>query len=126
MGKPKGLSPTQRTLRALRDRGLVCAIVEKFNQYAGQFGRREDLFGIIDIIALDPERGVIGIQACGSDFAGHKRKILEEKYQETSDWLNTPGTSLELWSWRKLKVKRGGKAMVWKPRVEVIELEIQE
>lgn len=125
MGKSKGLSPVQRTLKALRDRGLVCAIVEKFNQYAGPFGRHEDLFNIIDIIALGPE-GVIGIQACGSDFARHKEKILVEKYQETSDWLNTPGTSLELWAWRKIKVKRGGKAMVWKPRVEVIELEIQE
>jgi len=125
MGKSKGLSSVQRTLKALRDRGLECAIVEKFNQYAGPFGRREDLFGIIDIIALGPD-GVIGIQACGSDFAGHKEKILVGKYQETYNWLNTPGTSLELWGWRKIKVKRGGKAMVWKPRVERIELEIQE
>jgi len=122
MTKTKGLSPTQRTLRALRDRGLKCAIVEKFNQYAGSFGRREDLFGIIDIIALDPQKGIIGIQSCGSDFNKHKKKILEEKYQETYDWLNTPGTSLELWSWRKVKAKRGGKAMIWKPRVEIITL----
>jgi hypothetical protein len=29
----KSLSPTQRTLRALRERGLVCAIVEKWNPH---------------------------------------------------------------------------------------------
>ena len=118
-----GLSPVQRTMRVLRERGCICQVVERFNPYGGTHGIRVDLFNIIDIIALDPERGVIGIQACGSDFAAHKKKILVEKYQETSDWLNTPGTSLELWGWRKLRVKRGGKAMVWKPRVEIIELE---
>jgi len=123
MGKVKGLSSTQRTLRALRDRGMVCAIVEKFNAYAGPFGRREDLFGIIDILALDPERGVVGIQSCTTAFAEHKRKLLEDKYQETHDWLSTPGTSLELWGWRKKLVKRGGKAVRWEPRVEEITIE---
>ena len=130
----RGLSPTQRTLRALRDQGQVCAIVERFNQYAGPFGRREDLFGIIDVLALDPERGVVGIQCCGSDFKAHKDKILIEKAQETHDWLSTKvhcpycghwssATSLEVWSWRKVKLKRGGKAMRWKAKVEEIKME---
>lgn len=118
-----GLSPTQRTLKALRERGLVCAIVEKFNAHAGPFGIRQDLFGIIDILALDPESGVIGVQSTGQDFAGHKRKLLEERNQECRDWLKTPGTTLELWGWRKIKLKRGGKAMRWIPRVANIILE---
>ena len=117
------MTPTQRTLRALRDRGLVCAIVEKFNRYAGPHGIRQDLFGIIDVLALDPECGVIGVQSTGQDFAGHVRKLTEERYQETLDWLKTPGTALELWGWRKVKVKRGGKAVQWKPRVGVFRLE---
>jgi hypothetical protein len=111
------MTPTQRTLRALRDRGMVCAIVEKFNSYAGPHGLRQDLFGIIDVLALDPERGVIGVQSCGQDFSGHRTKIIEERHQETLDWLSTPGTALELWGWRKTKVKRGGVAMRWTPRV---------
>jgi hypothetical protein len=119
----KSLSPTQRTLRALRDRGLVCAIVEKFNPYAGAHGIRQDLFGIIDVLALDPQLGVIGVQSTGTDFAGHKRKLLEDRYQECLDWLSTPGTQLELWGWRKVKFKRGGKAMRWRPRVAVITLD---
>lgn len=117
-----GLTPTQRTLRALRDRGLVCAIVEKFNAYAGPHGLRQDLFGIIDVLALDPEHGVIGVQSCGQDFSAHLHKLTEEKAQETSDWLRTPGTSLELWGWRKVKLKRGGLAMRWQPRVAYIQL----
>jgi len=116
------MTPTQRTMRELRNQGRVCAIVEKWNQFVGPHGIRQDLFGIIDILALDPERGVVGIQACGSDFAAHMRKITDERHQETHDWLSTPGTSLELWGWRKVKLKRGGKAMRWKPRVREITL----
>lgn len=117
------LSPTQRTLRALKDRGLVCAIVEKWNQHAGPFGIRQDLFGIIDVLALDPQAGVIGVQSCGNTFSAHLRKMQEEKNQECVDWLSTPGTSLELWAWRKVKLKRGGKAVRWMPRVKVLTLE---
>jgi len=116
-------SPTQRTLRALRNRGLVCEIVEKFNCYAGSFGQRKDLFGIIDIIALSPD-GVIGIQSCGNSFSEHYRKILESEY--LVDWLNTPGTSLELWAWRKCKRKldKGySEKLYWTPRTRIITLE---
>ena len=115
-----GLSPTQRTLRYLREQGHVAAIVEKWNPHVGI---RQDLFGFIDIIALDPEKGVIGVQSTGQDFAGHYRKLTTERYQEVSDWLKTPGTSLLLIGWRKLKVKRGGKAMRWSPRIQEITLE---
>jgi len=118
MTKVKGLSPTQRTLKALRNRGLKCAIVEKFNHYAGRFGRREDLFGIIDIIALGTE-GVIGVQSCGASFSQHYKKMTEEHAQDTIDWLETPGTSLELWAWRRVKLRRGSKAVRWRPRVAV-------
>ena len=117
------MSPTQRTIRELRNQGRRCGIVEKFNAYAGPHGLRIDLFGIIDIIALDPERGVIGVQSCGNSFSAHLKKILIEHYQETLDWLQTPGTVLELWAWRKVKKKRGGKAMVWRPRIKQITLE---
>lgn len=110
-------SPTQRTIRELRNQGRVCAVVERFNAFVGPHGIRQDLFGIIDVLALDPERGVVGIQCCGTDFAAHERKILEERTQESIDWLSTPGTVLELWGWRKVKLQRGGKAMRWQPRI---------
>lgn len=114
------MTPTQRTIRELKNRGLVCAIVEKWNAYAKI---RQDMFGIIDIIALDPQRGVIGVQACGSAFSAHYHKLTEEKAQETYDWISTPGTHLELWGWRKIKKVRGGKAMIWEPRIQEITLE---
>ena len=115
-------SPTQRTMRELRQQGRVCGIVERYNAFVGPHGIRQDLFGIIDIIALDPERGVVGIQSCGSDFAAHERTILQDRAQESIDWLSTPGTVLELWGWRKVKLKRGGVAMRWQPRLREFTL----
>jgi len=117
-----GLSAVQRTIRELKNQGVICGIVERFNPYVGEHGIRQDLFGIIDIIALDTSRGVIGVQCCGSDFAGHIKKLKEEKAQESINWLQTPGTVLELWGWRKIKLKRGGKAMRWSPRIREITL----
>jgi hypothetical protein len=110
-------SPTQRTLRALRDQGMKCGIVERYVAKAGPFGKKFDLFGIIDIIALDPVRGVIGIQSTGIDFRNHFLKMTEEQGQDVLDWIRTPGTVLQLWGWRKIKVKRGGKAMIYEPRI---------
>lgn len=118
------MSPTQRTIRELRKNGRKCAVVEKWNPHVGEHGIRQDLFGIIDVLALDPQQGVVGIQCCaGSGFSKHLNKLLVEKAQDTLDWLETPSTRLELWAWRKIKKVRGGKAMVWRPRVQVITLE---
>jgi hypothetical protein len=100
---------------------------------------RHDLFGIIDIIALDHgdddewsiekgtwiahPGGVIGVQSCGTAFSEHYKKITQTKAKEARDWLLTPGTSLELWGWRKIKVKRGGKAMRCEPRIHKFTLD---
>lgn len=118
-----GISYVQRTMRELRNQGRVCAIVEKWNAFAGPHGIRQDLFGIIDVLALDPERGVVGVQVCGQDWVHHITKMTEERAQETHDWLSTPGTVLELHGWRKVKKKRGGKQMIWRPRVAVFTLD---
>jgi hypothetical protein len=115
------MTPTQRTLKAQKELGRKCGIVERFIQRPG-FGFRKDLFGIIDIIALDQEEGIIGVQSCGQAFSEHYRKMSEEHRQDSIDWLEAGG-KLELWGWRKLKKKRGGKAIVWKPRVMSFHLD---
>ena len=118
------LSPTQRTLRELRNQGRVAAVVERWNQHGGTHGIRQDLFGIVDVLALDPKRGFVGVQACaGSGFAAHFRKLTIDNAQASLDWLQTPGGVLEIWAWRKLVRKRGGKAKIWVPRVVEVTLE---
>jgi|TARA_Y100000289_G_scaffold33336_1_gene32945 hypothetical protein len=109
-----GISPTQRTLKAMRNQGRICGIVEKFQQYGGKFGIRQDLFGFIDIIAIDSKDGIIAIQSTGQDWSGHINKIMDLE-EIVMKWLEH--APLELWSWRKVKKVRGGKAMIWKARI---------
>lgn len=118
------LSPTQRTIKALRDQGRICGIVERFLAYAGKYGKRQDLFGFIDIISLDPEQGIVAIQSCGQDFAGHIRKMTGERNEAMYEWLQH--APVELWGWRKVKLKRGGKAMRWRPRIADFWIEDEE
>lgn len=120
----KGLSPTARTLQALRKEGIKCDVVERFNTFVGEFGIRKDLFNIIDVIAASPEVGIIGIQCgSGSGHSAHKKKIVEENKENTENWLRSGG-KLQIWSWRKVKLKRGGKAVRWKPIIEDIHLDM--
>ena len=117
MGK---FTPTQRTMKYLREQGATCAVVEKWNQHAGI---RQDLFGFVDVLCLEPERGIVGVQCCArSGHAAHRRKILEECTEHALTWLACGG-KIEIWSWAKQKVKRGGKAMRWTPKVEEITTE---
>ena len=113
------MTPTNRTMAVPRKRGLKAGIVERWIGRArrpGGVGVRQDLFGIIDVIALDPARGVIGIQICGTGYAEHYKKITEEKRAETVAWLSTPGAILELWGWRKLK------GQGYQPRIHIFTL----
>lgn len=116
------LSPTQRTIRELKNQGRSYGIVERFVQRPWQpHGIRIDLFGFLDLLVLDAERGIVGVQCCGSDFAAHYRKITEDCAEMAMEWLYCGG-KIELWGWRLLKQKRGGKAVRWTPRIKDITL----
>jgi hypothetical protein len=130
---------TTRTLKTLREKGYRAGVVERWLRYAGKFGKRQDLFGIIDIIAISPEE-TLGVQPCSGSLKKHIDKITKEKKQETIDWLSNPTRRLEIWSWRKLKKKlkkkakkskrkrktnkkrRVSKMFIWKPRIVEITL----
>jgi hypothetical protein len=83
-------------------------------------GFRKDYLGIIDIIGIDGDL-TVGIQSCGQDFAAHDKKILASEHTRT--WLGGESRSLVLVGWRKVKKKRGGKQMVFRPRVKVYSVE---
>jgi hypothetical protein len=80
------------------------------------------LLQIFDLLSFSPQEGVIGIQVCGPDFSSHYRKITEEKTDNALIWLSSGRgrTKIEIWSWRKLLVKRGGKLRTWQPRIKRI------
>ena len=113
----KGLSPTQRTLKALREQGAIADITER---YIAPIHIRKDLFGFIDLIALVPGKGIVGVQ-CTSDSnrASHREKILTNEY--APEWLKYGG-KIELWTWGKHKLVRGGKAERWSANIEEITI----
>jgi hypothetical protein len=82
-----------------------------------------DLFGFIDLVAMG-EGSIIAIQSCGQAFSEHDKKITQdEKVAENAYlWLNNGGRII-LIGWRKIKLKRGGKAMRWSPRIKEYTLE---
>ena len=108
-------SPTQRTLLYLRRRGCLAAVVERFNAYVtrpdGGKGVRMDLFGFLDVIAVEPNRrGVTGYQVCRSDdIAAHEAKIRDEKrWPKAQQWLRA-GNRIYVVGW----AKRGQHSKKW-------------
>jgi hypothetical protein len=125
-------SPTARTLAECRKRGWIAQVVEQHLPFPKPFGTKRDLFGVIDIVAIEPSRPafgpgeigtpavLIGIQATASaaHHAHRRAKILAEPRMR--DWLET-GARLELWSWAKQGAR--GKAKRWTLRVEAFTVE---
>ena len=116
------ISPTSRTLEYIRTRGWVAGIVERFLPHAGRFGKHVDLFGFADIIALG-ENSIIAIQSCGQAFSAHHKKLTEDENAAPNVelWLKNGGRLL-LIGWRKVLLKRGGKARRWSPRIREYHL----
>ena len=91
------MTPTQLTLRKLREDGYLAAVVEKWNPHVRI---RQDLFGFIDVIGV--KRGeTIGVQ-CTS--WGHRldrmRKMVEH---ENIGPVREANWTLEVHGWRKVK-----------------------
>lgn len=88
-------SPTQRSLKLLRDGGYTVAIVEHWNPHAKI---RQDLFGFADLLAIKPGE-IIAIQTTSiSNIAARRAKISAEPRAAT--WLAAGGL-IELHGWRR-------------------------
>lgn len=101
-------------MNAMRDAGYTCGVVEKWNMHARI---RQDLYGFIDLIAMG-RGGIIGVQATTmAHKADHLDKIIAEPRAIT--WLRAGGR-IQLWSWRKLKVKVNRKS--WQADIQEVTL----
>ena len=122
------MSPTQRTLALLRKQGYKSWIVERFLGYAGKFGKRQDMFGIIDIIAITSDE-TLGVQCCSGTGSEHWKKLTTEKNQECYDWLINSDRKLQIWGWRQLRKKgyttsgKRRKGKEWIPKILNITLD---
>jgi len=104
-------SPTQRSIKMLKDDGWEVAIVEKWNPFVKI---RQDLFGFADLIAMRPGSTPQLIQVTTTGIASRIEKIKDEPRALTA---LLSGFEIYGHGWRKLKVKRGGKAIRWEPRI---------
>jgi hypothetical protein len=72
-------SPTQRTLKLMRDRGYYAEVVERYNFFTK---RRNDFAGFIDVLCLG-DGEVVGVQTTTySNMSARKAKILEHENLE--------------------------------------------
>lgn|SRR6516164_11646408 len=90
-------SPTQRTLAHLRAAGYpLVQVVERWNPYARV---RQDLFGIIDVVAVGAD--IVGVQATSaSNVSARVAKITES---EALPILRNAGIRALVHGWRKVR-----------------------
>lgn len=89
-------SPTQRSLKLLRERGYVAQVVERWNPWARI---RQDLFGCIDVVAVGNGE-TVGVQACNySDVSKRADKIANCEHIPA---IRSAGWRLIVMGWHKV------------------------
>lgn len=101
-----GSSPTQRSLAYLRSLGYEVDIAEHWNPFAR---RRNDLFGIIDLVALTPD-GTIGVQTTSASNVSARIRKIEDSPMLFA--LRRAGWRIEVHGWKK------DKSGSWRLRIE--------
>lgn len=108
------MTPTQRTLKHLRDNGWTAGVVEKWNHHVRI---RQDLWGFADLVAFRGDE-VILVQATAQGVSARVNKILSN---ETAKHWSACGHRILVYGWRQLVARRkdGSKAKRkrWTPRI---------
>ena len=92
-------SPTQNSLKLLREEGYTAAVVEFWNSFVA---RRQDLFGIFDIIALR-DNEVLFVQTTSLSNVSHRVKKITDS--EHLGAIRKAGVRMEVHGWAKRKIE---------------------
>lgn len=112
------ITPTQRSLKKLRDEGYAPEVVERWNAYAKI---RHDLWNCLDIIAVNG-RGVVGVQTTsGSALSARLAKL---RLNPLVPLILASGIRIELHGWRKLRNRSTKKSTRWECRVIELTAEL--
>jgi carbonic anhydrase len=88
------MTPTQRSLAALRELGYLVEVVEKWNSFTRT---RKDLWGWADLLAI--RRGeVLAVQVTSEGVSNRVKKVTES---ETIARVREAGVRVEVHGWRK-------------------------
>lgn len=89
-------SPTQLSLKKMRDEGFVCEVVEHWNPFARV---RKDLFGFIDVLCI--RNGVVvGVQC--TSYSNISARVKKIKNHENFDAVLASGIMVVVHGWRKV------------------------
>jgi hypothetical protein len=88
------MSPTQRSLKYLRDEGYLVAIVEHWQPFARI---RQDLFGFIDLLAIRRDE-TLAVQVTASGVSSRVKKIEASPHLGR---VREAGWQLHVHGWRK-------------------------
>lgn len=88
-------SPTQRSIEYLRAKGFLVAVVEKYNHHAKV---TQDLFGVIDILAIRKNETLAIQTTSASNLASRRKKLLSH---ENLPLIQAAGWQVKLHGWRK-------------------------
>lgn len=90
------MSPTERSLKHLRDAGCLAQVVERWNPHARV---RVDLWGFVDILALAPDGETIAVQTTAlSGVSARVKKITDH---ENLPRIRKAGWTLLVHGWGK-------------------------
>lgn len=90
-------SPTQRSLKYLRDAGYTVAIVEYWNHFTK---RRHDLFQFADLLAIRENEVLLVQVTSGSNVSARVKKITENQHIAA---VRKSGMRVEVQGWVKNK-----------------------
>lgn len=89
-------SPTQRSLKMMRDKGYYAEVVEKYNSFTK---KRNDFAGFLDILCLG-DGEVVGVQTTSySNMSARVKKIREH---ENLNFVINSGIRILVHGWRKV------------------------
>jgi hypothetical protein len=98
MGKQ---SPTQNSIKLMKERGYIVAIVEKFNPHVGPHGIRQDLFGIFDLLCVGNGE-TVGVQCCAaSGVSARLKKIADDDHAVNVAAIRKSGWKILVHGWKK-------------------------
>lgn len=113
------MSPTQRTLQNLRERGYFVEVVERWNPHAHI---RQDLFKWVDLVAVKGGEPILGVQTTtGSNASARIQKARGNP--ALSHWLRAGGR-LAVFAWTPHKRRLVGGGWSSRPAYDLRELEV--
>ena len=96
-------SPTQRSLKMMRDQGYLCEVTERWNQWAKI---RQDLFNFVDILCIKDGKTVAVQTTSYSNISARIKKI---QGLDSYPIIKSAGWEIVVHGWKKDK---SGKWMV--------------